>query len=352
MSRSLFLSTNRLHAASTPLAVFIAIWLASASASAQSDRVFPVDGNPVNGKIVDVSPNGLTVESGSRKQAFAVDEIAKIMYEGDPGTLTKGREFALDGQWDQAIEELKKVNFAELKRDVVKNDAAFYLALSESKLALAGRGSTTDAVAKMMAVVRADAQSIHFYDAAKTLGDLAVALGKYDQAVKYYGALASATSPDLKIEAAYLIASSKLRQNDAAGAQADFDKVLGVKAESTKTARLQILSRAGRAVALAKQGKGDEALKMVDQLVTELNPADTEIAAAVYNAQGASHEATGDNLGAVLAYLHTHLMFSGQATAHAEALTRLVDLWPKLGKPDRAAEARAELQQRYPAFSK
>ena len=51
-----------------------------------------------------------------------------------------------------------------------------------------------------------------------------------------------------------------------------------------------------------------------------------------------------------MAYLHTHLMFSLQPDAHAEALKRLVELWPQVGKPERAAEARSELQQRYPGF--
>jgi hypothetical protein len=43
-------------------------------------------------------------------------------------------------------------------------------------------------------------------------------------------------------------------------------------------------------------------------------------------------------------------MFSLQPDAHAEALKRLVELWPQVGKPERAAEARQELQQRYPGF--
>ncbi len=70
----------------------------------------------------------------------------------------------------------------------------------------------------------------------------------------------------------------------------------------------------------------------------------------VYNAQGASYEAGGDNEGAIMAYLHTHLMFSAQPDAHAEALKRLIELWPLVGNPDRAAAARQELQQRYPGF--
>ena len=87
---------------------------------------------------------------------------------------------------------------------------------------------------------------------------------------------------------------------------------------------------------------------MVDGLIAELNPGDIEMSARIYNAQGASYEAAGDAEGAVLAYLHTHLMFSAVPDAHAEALKRLVELWPKIGKPERAAEARQELQQRYP----
>ena len=91
---------------------------------------------------------------------------------------------------------------------------------------------------------------------------------------------------------------------------------------------------------------------MVDTLIAELNPTDVEMSARIYNAQGASYEASGDNEGAILAYLHTHLMFSTQPDAHAEALSKLVALWPKVGKPERAAEARQELNQRYPGFGK
>ncbi len=41
-----------------------------------------------------------------------------------------------------------------------------------------------------------------------------------------------------------------------------------------------------------------------------------------------------DREGAILAYLHTHLMFSSQPDAHAESLVRLVELWPKSANPN------------------
>jgi len=335
----------------TPILAFASL-LVCGIANAQLDRVYPLSGAPVSGKIVEMKPDSVTVESGSKKQTLTIDQIQKILYEGDPPSLTKGREFALDGQWDQALDELRRVDFEGLKRDYVKADVLFYLAKSEAEMALVGRGNTTEAAKKMLAFVGANSQNIHFFGAAKTLGDLAVAMGSYDQAAKYYGALAKAPSADLKIESVYLTGLAKLRQGKSSEAQADFDKVIGASVQSTAAARLQTLAKAGRAVTLSQQGQGAEGLKLVDTLIAELDPADSEMASRIYNAQGASYEATGDSLSAVLAYLHTHLMFSGQADAHAESLSKLVQLWPKVGKPERAAEARNELQQRYPGWGK
>ncbi|MGV3483521.1 MAG: tetratricopeptide repeat protein [Planctomycetaceae bacterium] len=326
--------------------------LSTSIAFAQVDRIYPPSGSPISGKITEVRPDGVTIESGSNKQTIAVDQIQKIFFEGDPAGLTKGREFALDGQWQQAVDELRGVDIAGLTREVVKADATFYLTKSEAQLALVGRGNTAEAAKKLLAFVSAHPQSIHFYGAAKLLGDLAVSMGSFDQAAKYYSALSKAPSVDMKIESVYLTGLAKLRQGKPAEAQADFEKVIGASVQSVTALRLQTLAKAGLAVALSQQGKGDEGLKLVGTLIEELNSGDSEMASRIYNAQGASFEAVGDVQGAIMAYLHTHLMFSGQADAHAEALSKLVQLWPKIGKPDRAAEAREELQQRYPGWGK
>ena len=329
-----------------------ALMLVASVAHAQLDRVYPESGNPVSGKITEITKDGVTIESSSKKQTLSIDEIQKIMFDGDPPELTKGREFALDGQWEQALDELKRLNFSNINRDAVKAEAMFFLARSEAQLALVGRADTTEAVKKLRAFATAYPDSYHFFRSAKLLGDLAISLGSYDQASKFYGALAMSASPDMKIESEYLTSLAKLRQGKAAEAEAGFRKVLGASVQSTFGARIKTLANAGLAVALSLQGKGTEGLAIVDKLIVELNPADSEMGARIYNAQGASLEAMDDTLGAVMAYLHTHLMFSGQADAHAEALSKLIQLWPKLGKPERAAEARDELQQRYPGWGK
>ncbi len=339
-------------ASSRALLPLAAVVLLAGPVFAQVDRVYPITGNPIVGKITEMRREGVVVEAGSSKQTVTVDKIRRILFDGDPPALIKGREFALEGEYEQAAEELRRMDFTAIKRDHVKADAMYYLARSEAELALVGRGDKAEAERKMSAFASANQQNFHFFRAAKTLGDLAVARGNFDQAVRYYGALLNAPPADLKIEGEYLVGVAKLRQGKAAEAESSFAKVVGAQVQSPAAARLQTLAKAGQAMALASQANGDEALQLVNTLIAQLDPADSEMAARIYNAQGASYEAKGDNEGALLAYLHTHLMFSGQADAHAEALTRLVELWPKVGNPERANEARQELQQRYPGWGK
>lgn len=321
-------------------------------ATAQTDRVFPLTGSPTVGKITDISPQAVIVESSGGKQTLTVDKIRSIRFDGEPSTLTKGREFALDGQYEQALEELSRIDFSAIRRDAIKADAMFFLARSEAGMALIGRGNLGEATRKLSGFATANRQSIHFFGAAKLLGDLAIASGNFDQALRFYAALSQSPAPDLKIEAEYLMANAKLRQGNAEEAEAGFAKVIAADVQSTAAARLQTLAKAGQAVTFARQGKGQQGLEQVNSLITQLDPGDSEMAAQIYNAQGASFEAIDDAVGAVLAYLHTHLMFSGQAAAHAEALSRLVELWPQVGNPQRANEARQELQQRYPGWKK
>ena len=339
------------HPTTTLSFLFVSLFLIGTnSASAQLDRVYDTKGDNVSGTVDKTSAQGIQITKGGSAQTIAAGDILKILHEGDPAPLTRGREFALDGQYDQALGELKKIAINTLPRPIIEADAVFYLVYCEAKLALAGQGKKDEAARKMLAFAGKYKDSWHFYEATRLLGDLELALNNPDKALRYYEFLMRAASADTKIESAYLQGLTRLKMQDGAKALAEFEKIIGLNAQTPQTARLQSLSKAGKAVALAMAGKSPEGLEITKELVTELNPADVEIAARVYNAQGACYEAGGDLEGAVMAYLHTHLMFSAQPDAHAEALKKLVELWPQVGKPNRAAEARQELQQRYPGF--
>ncbi|MEM6688848.1 MAG: hypothetical protein AAF664_05440, partial [Planctomycetota bacterium] len=141
-----------------------------------------------------------------------------------------------------------------------------------------------------------------------------------------------------------------LRGGDASKAVEGLQSVIDQQASDTSTIKIQRRAKAAKAEALAKIGKSDEGIELAKTLIADLDLADTETNAEIYNALAAAKAESGDKLGALLDYSHTHLMFSSNAPAHAEALSQLASLYSELGKPDKAAQMRAELQQRYPGL--
>ena len=326
---------------------FVAL-VGSQPASAQLDRVYDKSGDSIGGNVVSTTAKSIELKRGNDTQTVSAADIVHITFTGEPPALTKARNFVLDGQYEQGLAELKNVKKDQLKRAVVKADYQFYYVLCQAKLALAGKGDRKAAAGTTFQFAQANRNTWHFFETMKLLGDLALALNDHANALKYYGYLKGAPGPDLRGEATYLTGLANLKKGDLEKATAEFKQLTDTQPQTAAAVRLQILAKAGDAVALAMSGKGPEGLEQVKALINELDPRDTEMAARIYNAQGASYEASGDSEGAVLAYLHTHLMFASQPDAHAEALKRLVVLWEEIGKPSRAAEARQELQQRYP----
>ena len=351
-SRQLSLRLVSLRLVSLRLAAVTLVLCAGANhAQAQLDRVYINDApNASAGTVTEATKNGIKLKVGSNIKEFAENEIRKVSFQGDPSALTRGREFAIDGQYEQALAELKDVNIDSLPRALIKADATYYRLLCRANLALAGQGDRKAAIAEALSFAQKHSNSFHFFSVAKLLGDLELATKSHKKAILYYGYLAKAPSTESKIESRYLTGVALLDQGDIPAAEKAFSDVAAVTVNSSAALRLKTLAKAGQAVALAKGGKGKEGLAMVDELISALNPTDIEMSARIYNAQGASFEAAEDIEGAIMAYLHTHLMFSGQPDAHALALSRLVELWPKVGRTERAAEARQELQQRYPGF--
>jgi tetratricopeptide (TPR) repeat protein len=320
-------------------------------ASAQTDRLYPNTGEAVIGKIKSIDKDKIVMTAGGKEQEFLASDVRRLLLQDEPQELERGRELIMDSQYDQAFEELKKLNIDAISRDVVKADASYYLALSQGEMALSGQGDLNNATKDVFGFVTKHGDSWHFYSAIRLLGSLAKAIGNNEKAVTFYQALAKAPSRELKIESVYQIGMLKRLQKDLNGAKADLGKVAALTPGTPGEKRLQTLAKAGLAVITAEQGQGDQAVKMVNELIATLNPTDTQTAATIYNALGASYAATGKDEDALIAYMHTQLMYSMHASEHVEALKELIELWTKVGKPDRAAQFRGELQQRYPGLS-
>lgn len=329
--------------------LFVAAGLAG-EAAAQSDQVFPFRGSPTNGTISEAStPTEVVIDVQGSQRSIPVNEIKRVLFTDDPTDLRRGRDAVLQGQIEAGYDDLRKVNAAEIKRALTKADLEYYLAYCQGKLALTAGGDKAAGIKAMLAFVRANSQSYHFFEAAELLGDLAVSIENYDEAAKYYGAIADkAPWPDYKMRGSVLKARSLVRKGDFAGALSEFDAVIATGVDTPAALQQKLLAQAGKASCLAGTGSPDEGIKIAEDIITKNSPEDNaELFGRTYNALGACYLKAKKPQEALMAYLHTDVLFYSNPEVHAEALYNLSKLWLALKKQDRADSARNLLTDRY-----
>ncbi len=324
--------------------------LGAVSAEAQkTDRVTTISKRSYAGEITTVSRNEVVVLTRAGERKIAVNEIKEVNFADEPRELRLGRDSALRQGYERAIDDMSKVDPATLDRDLVKADFEFYLAWSRAKQGLAGGDKATGA-RMLQQFLKNYGDSYHYYEAVKTLGDLAVALGRHDVAVGYYRQYAEAPFPEYKLAAALAVASALRVQEKFDEALAEYEKVLGSSLDSEAVTKQKQFAKVGKAACLAQLGKPQEGIALVEQVLRE-NTAEgnMQLYARVYNALGDCHLKLNQPKQALLDYLHTDLLFSSQSEdAHAEALYHLARLWREVAKnSERALKATTTLRSRY-----
>src|SRR5262245_42300707 len=178
-------------------------------AQATLDQVFlKTKGPPARGTIPPdsgMTRDKVTIETSGVPREIAVNEIARITFKEDPTELNVARNHVLQKYYSLAMNELKKLDGQRIDRAYVRQDVEYYKALCQCRLAMSEGGDKTTASEAMVAFVTRAPQSYHFYEAAEVLGDLAMASGKWADAARYYGPIASARWPDYQLRANYAI---------------------------------------------------------------------------------------------------------------------------------------------------
>jgi tetratricopeptide (TPR) repeat protein len=173
--------------------------------------------------------------------------------------------------------------------------------------------------------------------------------GGYESAAKHYGLLAAAPWPEHQMRAALSGAKAQIALGRYEEALQQYESVLNSSLDTPpEAARQKRFAVVGKSVCLAKAGRQEEGLKLVQQVIVENEPTDTQLFGRAYNALGACYQAAERPKDALLAYLHVDLLFPGDPDIHAEALYHLSRLWAAVNKSDRAVRARSLLQSRYP----
>ena len=328
------------------LGILCGLWLVSPAAAAQ-DSVKQLGGS-ISGKVVEMSPTHVTVQQGEKTRPIETRDIVEVLYDGEPVELTTSRFSIASGHYRKAKAALKKLDLAALE-GYIREDVEFYLALCEARLALEGAASISTAGSALYKFDREHKNSYHHFAACEVMGDLLLAAQKYAQAIKSYETLAGAPWDEYRMKAGVLVSRVLQAQGKHREALARLNEVekLASTAQSEQAHRQALYARLGRAVSLGAQGQTSQAIELVQQVLADAPPHESELHARAYNTLGGCYLLLNQDKEALLAFLHVDLLYQASPDLHAEALHHLATLWEKLGKKDRAKQASVTLHDRY-----
>jgi tetratricopeptide (TPR) repeat protein len=331
----------------TPLSLLVVV-LAAALGRAQDDQVFDKSGRPTRGLIRAVSPQQIRIDSTGGSRTFNVRDVVKVTFGDEPAEMRTARDRALAGQYEDAVEELKKINMNEIQNAVLKQDILYYAAFCKARLALTAGGDKEAAAALMSDFIRDNRTTFHLFEGLELLGELNFAMGKYAEAGSFYRYYVSlAEVPERKMKGTVMQARALAAEGKDAEALPLFEQVLSSGLNTPDALEQKMYATVGKAVSLAAAGSADQGVAIIEDLIAKNDPSDMTLFGRAYNALGACYMKTGKTQEALLAYLHTDVLFFADPESHAEALYYLSKLWADANRSDRAVQARSTLQTRY-----
>jgi len=327
---------------------------AGVPAFAQStDKVRLFNRSEISGEIVVASPNEVEIKDQRTEEVkkVPVDLIREVALAGEPDSLRNARGMLLRGDPASAIQELAKVEQAELDgvSDRVLAEMQFVKAAAMARQATSTGDGLAEGEKALRDFVAKNPKTHHFYRAAETLGDLLSKAQKYPEAATVYAALEKGP-PAMKVRAASAKANLFFSQGKFAEALKEFESAAKVQTDPKDEASAQqkLEASLGTARCLGRLEKGADAIALVQQVVKSADPEERDMLCRAYTALGDAYRAAGKDQDALIAFLTVDLVYNTQPESHAEALFNLAQLWEKAQNPERANQAKKDLESTYP----
>jgi tetratricopeptide (TPR) repeat protein len=322
---------------------------AAMSVAQQGDRIEVVrgTGRNVSGKITQISPYEVSIQASDGIRQIPADQISKIIFQGQPLEIERARSQMNAGRFDGAIEELQKIT-AAVSREEIKQEIEFMTARSNAEIAIRG-GSVTaqDAGRGLTDFINKYPQSYQLYPAIELLGRMYFAIGRFDLAEKEFERLNESKSQELILKGNFYRGEALVEQGKFAEAASAFNSILNLSNNDDLTQTYKLLAKIRVAKVTALNGDPESAIQTLEDIIRVENSQNALVFANAYNSLGTAYLQQGDLKEAVMAFLHTDLIYTTEREAHAEALYNLALIWPKLDQHDRANRARQGLKTRY-----
>jgi tetratricopeptide (TPR) repeat protein len=340
----------------SPLVVGLTLALFCASQASALDSIRKHNNQRVSGTLKSVTATEATIDvTGGKLEKIPVTDIESIEYDGEPNDLKLARSALKSGSDKNALVQLDKIKLETVVKPEVRADIAFYRAYANARMALAGAGNIKDAGGMMFQFASTNTNNYHYLQAQEMLGELLVADGNIDAALKAYALLDASPIDEYKMRAGTARGRALLSQKKYPEAQAEFEKVLtipfnpmtqkGTSAESQRFAAVL-----GKAQCQAYTGGFEDAIKELEgNIIANINPEEAALQALAYNTLGNCYNQKPDGKkSALLAFLHVDVLYNSVPAAHAEALWNLSGLWVDIGKNERGQECLNRLNRLYP----
>ena len=308
-------------------------------------------GKTLSGTIVGTSPNDVELEDqqGDVKRV-PIDRVREVQFSDEPPALRTARSLLAEGRPSQAIDELGKVEAAELDGapPLVVAEMDFVKAAAAGLLAVQSGDAVAEADSQVAAYLSRHPRSHHVYGMQQLLGDLRAKAGRLDEAAAAYSVIGKGPA-SFKVQAASGKAMLFFEQGKFAEAAREYDAALAVEATDDASLVRKRLASLGKARSLAGLGRQAEAVDLVNSVIKQADPEDKDFMARAYLALGVIYGSMPKKQqDALISLVAVDLLYNSVPDCHAEALYHLVSLWEQARLPERAQEAKQTLQATYP----
>lgn len=321
----------------------------SSQVRAQTDEIQlkPVAGQAagriVRGTITAESPKEIKIQVGVKTETIALEDLADIDYAGTPPAFLEGEQREKSGDVNAALESYKRAASAAGLKPLVAQVVKFKYATALAEAGASDPQKLNDSIAALQDFVKAYPNGRH---TARALEQLLNLVRSGSDPARIDSVLADMAKIPGNQGRANVMKAELLAERG----QADqaLQLLETAKSQIPKNSELERVSKSVRVNVLVAKKDYVEAEKQARSLIELAAPNDFAALAPAYNALGDCLRAAGKPKDAMIAYLHTEILYDRVANEHARALAAITQLWRVLEKPDRAEQTLNKLASAYP----
>jgi tetratricopeptide (TPR) repeat protein len=300
-------------------------------------------GGRVRGQVQSESPSEVAVTLGGTTTSVPTELIQSIRYDGQSASYALAEARESSNQLSEAAELYRKSATESAGKPFAQQAALYREAAALSELAAVEPDRMKEAKDKLATFVRTYPSGRHIVAARACQARLQLASSDLSGAETTIAELARL--PKGAERAAVLRTKILAKQGKHQAAIAELEKLIASYPKNSERYRLALLAKA-ESLAGLKQFKEAEAL--LHEVIQGNPPENAEAQAPAYNTLGDCLLAANRPKDALIAYLHTDLLYSKDKDEHPKALHQIAVLFRQLKQDGRADEFVQRLKLEYP----